>query len=724
MRWWVLPFLVACTGNIGGTGGGDRDAGPDDFDASVERCDDDVIEPPAPPERTAIDLGRVYRRVFLSLRGRPPNTDEVATFAGASDDAARNAVIDSAIDDALASVEFYRQAVEFGHDWIRNGAAINGTTGDGYMGNDSTHLRQCASDTAHPDAWFIASPQLAMDESVRCTETDAPTRSVEPWWAPGTMVTLVGDAAADVDSVLDSEGEESDCGTVLNVYYSAASSNGCGCGPNAAWCYPDTGLGMANDRAGSQRRDLWDEPARLIAHLIWHDRDLSHTVVSNYTVATTRLAAWYLRFGRQTGLYNEELDGNTTWFRPEVGSALGDPEHTDMSDADRWREILPGDLAPQLMALGDEPTGDLSRTFEWNPADNAGPAPGIPYSGVLTMPGTMSYYPRERVRAARFIEIFACRSFDPPPPDQVFPAIGRDIATSGPCMHCHVLMDPVAIAFRRWIFGGDPGSNYVQRSRLAGIGSQPLPMDLFEPGLEYTHNAWFAAGAARWRGEWVGDTIMTPIAQSTIDADPNALFYDTIPSEYTIFGEHTDGTMGPLAFGKVLVQSGEFDRCATQRIYERFVGRELNPEREGRYIRELTQQFVEGGRQVRPFLRALLTAAEFRSEPQELVAPDPEPEPETECATSDNDFVRLRLGRNCESCHGEGASRPFFASLSAFEDLLAYDERFVVAGEPENSELVRLLQGEGTGAYTQMPTVGDTFADRADRGETQDGRDP
>ena len=89
-----------------------------------------------------------------------------------------------------------------------------------------------------------------------------------------------------------------------------------------------------------------------------------------------------------------------------------------------------------------------------------------------------------------------------------------------------------------------------------------------------------------------------------------------------------------------------------------------------------------------------------------------------ECATSGNDAMRLRLAPTCEGCHGAGASRPFFATLAAFEDLLVYDARYVVRGDPDTSVLVALLEGRNTGTYSQMPLGSDAFSVRASRGET------
>jgi hypothetical protein len=83
-----------------------------------------------------------------------------------------------------------------------------------------------------------------------------------------------------------------------------------------------------------------------------------------------------------------------------------------------------------------------------------------------------------------------------------------------------------------------------------------------------------------------------------------------------------------------------------------------------------------------------------------------------------NGDVYQRLAPQCVACHGKGASRPYFASQQAFEDLLVYDESFVKPGKPEESKLVQLLRGTAQGNYAQMPLGGEAFAATADKGMT------
>lgn len=69
----------------------------------------------------------------------------------------------------------------------------------------------------------------------------------------------------------------------------------------------------------------------------------------------------------------------------------------------------------------------------------------------------------------------------------------------------------------------------------------------------------------------------------------------------------------------------------------------------------------------------------------------------------------------CEGCHITGA-RGYFASIESFEALVAYDPAVVVAGDPDGSPLVKLLEGKGDGAFVQMPPGGPTYADLVDAG--------
>ena len=62
----------------------------------------------------------------------------------------------------------------------------------------------------------------------------------------------------------------------------------------------------------------------------------------------------------------------------------------------------------------------------------------------------------------------------------------------------------------------------------------------------------------------------------------------------------------------------------------------------------------------------------------------------------------MALAPTCAGCHVTG-NKPYFASLSAFENGLVYDTKWVNPADPERSGLLLLLQGKASGSYPQMP---------------------
>lgn len=57
----------------------------------------------------------------------------------------------------------------------------------------------------------------------------------------------------------------------------------------------------------------------------------------------------------------------------------------------------------------------------------------------------------------------------------------------------------------------------------------------------------------------------------------------------------------------------------------------------------------------------------------------------------------------CEQCHGRDTPPTAFRTFEAFEQLLAYNDAYVVPGNPDESLLVQLLEGDGTGDSESMP---------------------
>ena len=79
----------------------------------------------------------------------------------------------------------------------------------------------------------------------------------------------------------------------------------------------------------------------------------------------------------------------------------------------------------------------------------------------------------------------------------------------------------------------------------------------------------------------------------------------------------------------------------------------------------------------------------------------------------ETDRVMRALYPNCAGCHRTG-EKGYFASLDAFVSLLVANPRLVQPGAPDESELVRLLEGDGSGTAPHMPLAGAPYADLED----------
>ncbi|WP_342380445.1 DUF1549 domain-containing protein [Myxococcus stipitatus] len=593
-------------------------SGPVVPDAHAQQCEPRP-EPSTPgePPKDAMSDTRVLRRIVLGLTGSTPTFEQYEAMAAAATPEARTALLRSTLDEVLASPKFYERMLRFGHEWIAVGAYTTGASGDAYQGDMSGHLHRCADNTLHPGAYYSVNEfGPNKDPGQQCADKDAagnpavPTvNTVEPWWAPGTAVQVLGLAGSDIKEIVDATtGKTLDCGVASGGYYDPSIQKGCGCGPNLMWCAPLAGLNSSGTGSlNGQRRHPYEEPARLFAHLAWHDRPLSDLVVGNYSVGTNWLRALYIRFGRQMG--SNVVDKNTTWWRPDADSAPRDPLHPTPNDPQAWREFVVEELEPFHLSLTADKSrsGSMERTYRFDPRTTKEAPLGLPAAGVLTMMGSMSSFPRERVRAARFLEIFACQNFSPPPADVHFPPLEIDPATGGTCLHCHKTLDPAAIAFKRWDFTPFP-SYYVPWPFIGGMGNQRVTAEWISG--RYPHTG--TAPGLRWKNAFLPNTVLTPVTPEQLKENPEAVLLDTMPESYTLLGEHGDGTMGPLGFGKLLVRSGEFDRCVARKVYAMFIGRELNPATEKGFIDKLAKEFVAGERKLRPFIRHLFEQSELR----------------------------------------------------------------------------------------------------------------
>lgn len=572
---------------------GDRDAEVSgDATAKMKQA---VVAPTLSPTRQ-------LRRLYLTLRGREPLPADYAKAKSAAADGSLGAFLSTEVDAALSSPEFYDQMLAFGHDYLRVGdykrGSLEGIVGGEFKGSQAIKLTQCAVGTTHAGAYGHFSSDLGHgDPSSLCNDATATIANVEPWWAPGTTVPVIGRSG---------NGRQShngrDCGRVYmgessNHFRDDSANPGCGCGPNLLYCVPRRQYGPtmyprdyeSNPYlADSQRRLLFEEPARLFAHVVTTDAPFSDLIVGDYTVAPRRLKHMYARWGRMNS-DNVAFDSAMWW----------------QTATDNWDKVQFEAIHPNLLN---------SRNYTFDPRTDDGSPLGVPSAGVLTQLAPNVWYPRERVRAARWLEIFACQNFTAPDPSVVFtPPFTNDPAKGGSCQYCHKTIDPAAIHFKRLEVEEDTPATGLGHVNFGGIGSwrwgvssRPSFADANSPGGVFWYQPY-----GRWNVSFVGDTFLTPVPPSRISVNPDARFLDFLPTGETLFNQASDGTIGPLGFGKLVLASGEFDKCAVQTVFARVMGRKLDLTRETALETQLVNEFKANGRKVKPLIKALMATPEF-----------------------------------------------------------------------------------------------------------------
>lgn len=533
---------------------------------------------------------RLLRRSSIALLGEPPTDEQQAKLLAVSGEQAQLGAVDAFIDQALKDTRFYRTAFELAMGWFALPPIPRTADAPEYGAKQQRVLVPCKPDTAQ-----AGKMHYYRDDASDACDASSPSVTIEPWWAPGTMVTLVGNAANTTN-----QGTTKVQGNPVAIECNGQAEGTCGCGPAAQSCWFDgaTYPGFApflDWNPEGQRRLLMEEPARLFAHIVWHDREATDLVLSDYSVGPTEVQVAYVRQAIAGG--DLSLTSDDRWWRPSrFSDAPTDPLHQP-GDPAAWREYVVSQRNTFFLA---------DRGYRFDPRQEGGTAKGIPSAGALTSLGFLNAYPRERLRAARALETFGCEQLLPPASGIKFNPYKTDPASEGPCQNCHTRIDAAAIHFKRFGKHGSAFEGWGARYLMPGVGQLPFwqwqaswATSTAEPFAQW--NKWYRPGS-----------LLTPATAEQLKVNPSALFLDFLPPEFTMLGQVSDGTIGPLGFAKMLVATGNFDRCVVRHVHERVVGRDIDPTSESGYLEALTQSFVAGGRKVRPFIKSLTQSEIFR----------------------------------------------------------------------------------------------------------------
>ncbi len=543
------------------------------------------------PPMTAL---RQLRRMTLVTTNRFPSREKLAALAAIKEPSAQQAWLDTELSRLLTEPDFYDSMVDFGHVWMNVPPVANIADQPEYGLPQQRSIRPCPEGTLHAGKW--GSPNGFNNQEPcnghRYDGSPAAVKMVEPWWAEGTQVAVVGVDGDESTSITTKDGKKVDC-SQTGAGFSLDGENHCGCGPHLIYCMPGGELqdfkAFLLGNPDGHRRLAWDEPARLFAHLVWHDRPLVDLIAGDYSVGTVAVQSTYVRYGSVLG--DQSVENAEQWWRASTWSAPHDPHH-EATDQKAWSEFRISSRNPFLLA---------DRTYQFDPRTQAqGTMRGIPSAGVMTMPGVLAGTVRERVRGARLLEMFACETFVPPPPTAHFSPYINDPAGGGPCVTCHSRIDPASIHFKRFM--------RTRSFQMLGVGNAHEKAKWNSGVYPYTGDPW-----ERMSRLWAVGTHMTPVTQAQADADPESLFIDFLPPDQTLYGATSDGTVGPLGLAKLLIASGAFDRCVVRKLHQRFVGRDVDPTEEAGYLEKLVTQFKSNDRKARPFVQYLAKTPAFRS---------------------------------------------------------------------------------------------------------------
>ncbi|MFY1827965.1 hypothetical protein ACN47A_18740 [Myxococcus fulvus] len=586
----MLPFLVG----LGCSGGVSQPGFPTDG-GCVEQPPENTPDAGAPAD--VLTPTRLLRRASLALKGEVPTEAEYAQLESAGDEAAQRAFVASFVDRTLQDPTFYRTLFETARDWFNIPPAAPTADAPEYGLQQQRAVVQCPAGTPKAGAWRYFRGDDKACQGQRPDGTPADERTIESWWEPGATTVLVGYAAS-----VSATGQGSVNGNPVTITCLTAGPDGtCGCGPNAVRCHADVGsyAGWENFvpyNPQGQRRLVAEEPARLFAHLGWHDRPMTDLILGAYSVGPTRLQAAYVMQGLSGGA-TSLLDDDSWWRPSRFSSAPVDPEHS-AGDPLAWREYSVPDRLPFLLA---------ERDYRYDPRTQTAAMKGIPAAGMLTSLGFLNAYPRERVRGARALETLACEVLSPPQ-GQTFNEYRRDPGTEGPCQHCHRRLDPAAIHFKRYAKKNYGFEGFGAAYLMPGIGSVwHWPAHWRQGTYPYEGDPF-----SHWNRWYSPDTLLTPVTEAQAQANPEAVFIDFLPPEHTLLGQTSDGTVGPLGFAKMILASGSFDRCVVRHLHAQVMGRDIDPTREAGYLDDQVARFIASGRKVRPYVKALTQSDLFQ----------------------------------------------------------------------------------------------------------------
>jgi hypothetical protein len=219
---------------------------------------------------------------------------------------------------------------------------------------------------------------------------------------------------------------------------------------------------------------------------------------------------------------------------------------------------------------------------------------GPQHSGVLTTASYLLRYPTQRARVNHFYEAFLCKTFAPPAEASLPPAEDacnreNNLAKRCGCNYCHATIEPVGAHWGRF---GERNASYMNPEKYARFDARCRDCAL--------------AGNTACDGQ-CGNYVMT-----AYDGDGAASL--GLLKTYLYRGAEDEANIegGPRMLVSRMMQTGDLERCAVKNLWDNFLGREMSPEEERLYMKDLVTHFAGNGYRLKALVERLLSTDAYR----------------------------------------------------------------------------------------------------------------
>ena len=375
---------------------------------------------------------------------------------------------------------------------------------------------------------------------------------VQSYWNPDQPVKVCAfDAQAHETAQNETNPRRGPAMVPCNTFWASRSSQ-CGCGPNLRWCL--------TRESEVQIRRSWDEQLLRFADSVVRDNRPYSELLTGRQMEVNGPITHFLK-------YQTQAPGNNFLVTGAQGYDL--PEDLGQHRVDEWRSVQRSTM----------------------------------HSGLLTLPAFLVKFQSNRGRATRFYHAFRCEAFQAPPGG--LPATDDEchnepnLTKRCGCKYCHVSVEPAAAYWGRW-------SEQGIKPLIPEADNDAYPA--FDPACGPDGNQ---RGSLRCRLHYINEIFAEDDARKPYEGYLRSyLFANDLGEQNGSYAANIEQGPQAMAQGILDPADGTFARCASQRIFKHFTGRDFRPT-EATLQTQLSASFQQAF-DLKSLVRQIVTSAEYK----------------------------------------------------------------------------------------------------------------